>query len=88
MSAKKAIDLYPEAGIESLIKEIDGMLERQVWIGKFYSDLTAAQKANILNCSTIVKDKFDLEGNFIKLKSRIVTNGSRQDLSKIPEALR
>ena len=88
MSAKKAIDLYPEAGMESLIKEIDGMLERKVWIGKFYSDLSPAQRATILNCSTIVKDKFDLEGNFIKLKSRIVTNGSRQDLSKIPESLR
>jgi len=88
MSAKKALELYPEVGMESLIKEIDGMLEREVWIPKFYSDLTTEEKSLILNCSTIVKDKFDLEGNFIKCKSRIVTNGSRQDPSKIPESLK
>ena len=88
MSAKKALELYPEVGMESLTKEIDGMLEREVWIGKHYSELTPEERSYILNCSTIVKDKFDLEGNFIKCKSRIVTNGSRQDPDKIPENLK
>ena len=88
ISIKKALRLYPEATLKSLTDEIDGMLSRKVWKGKLYGNLTEKQKKSVLYSSTIVKEKFDLDGNFIKMKPRMVTGGDQQDINDIPERLR
>jgi len=46
-SIKKALILYPEAALKSLISEIDGMLDRKVWKGVLYDNLTNKQKQSI-----------------------------------------
>jgi len=87
-SIKKALALYPEAALKSLISEIDGMLERKVWKGVLYANLTPKQRNSILHSSTIVKEKFDLDGDFLLIKTRLVTGGDGQIKSEIPERLR
>jgi hypothetical protein len=87
-SIGKALKLYPEVALKSLTDEIDGMLDRKVWKGVLYDSLTAKQKKSVLFSSTITKEKYDLDGNFITVKSRIVTGGDGQNLEDIPERLR
>ena len=62
-SIKKALSLYPEAAMKSLISEIDGMLNRKVWKGVLYANLTQKQRKSVLHSSTIVKEKLNLDGN-------------------------
>jgi len=87
-SIGKALKLYPEVALKSLTDEIDGMLDRKVWKGVLYDSLTAKQKKSVLFSSTITKEKYDLDGNFITVKSRIVTGGDGQNIEDIPERLR
>jgi hypothetical protein len=87
-SISKALRLYPEVALKSLTDEIDGMLNRKVWKGVLYDSLTTKQKKSVLFSSTITKEKYDLDGNFITVKSRIVTGGDGQNLEDIPERLR
>ena len=87
-AAQEALKLYPEVALKSLTDEIDGMLDRKVWNGVLYDSLTTKQKKSILFSSTIIKEKYDLDGKFITVKSRIVTGGDGQNLEDIPERLR
>ena len=88
ISITKALKIYTVDAQKSLTDEVDEMLSRKVWKGKLYGSLTEKQKKSILYSSTIVKDKFDLDGNFIKIKPRMVTGGNHQDINDIPERLR
>ena len=87
-SIKKALISYPEAALKSLISEIDGMLDRKVWKGVLYDNLTNKQKQSILHSSTIVKEKYNLDGEFLLIKTRLVTGGDGQDKAEVPERLR
>ena len=42
-SIGKAMQLYPEAALKSLVAEIDGMLERKVWKGVLFDSLKKKQ---------------------------------------------
>ena len=88
ISIAKALKLYPIDALKSLTDEIDGMLSRKVWKGQLYGNLTEKQKKSVLYSSTIVKEKLDLDGKFIKIKSRMVTGGNHQDINDVPERLR
>ena len=87
-SIGKALKLYPEVALKSLTDEIYGMLQRKVWKGVLYDSLTPKQKQSILFSSTIIKEKYNLDGDFITVKSRIVTGGDGQNLEDILERLR
>ena len=87
-SIKKALQIYPQVALESIKAEIDGMLERKVWKGELFGSLSEKQKRSVLYSSTIVKEKLDLDGNFVTMKSRVVTVGDGQDIEDIPELLR
>jgi hypothetical protein len=87
-SIRKALQLYPEVALQSLINEIDGMLTRKVWKGVLFENLTKKQQKEILYSSTIVKEKYNLDGEPTSMKTRVVTGGDGQKLEDIPERLR
>ena len=87
-SIKKALQLYPQVALDSLTAEIDGMLARKVWKGVLFGSLSEKQKKSVLYSSTLVKEKFDLDGKFVTMKSRVVTGGDGQNIEDIPERLR
>ena len=87
-SIKKALQLYPQVALESIKAEIDGMLERKVWKGVLFGSLSEKQKRSVLYSSTIVKEKFGLDGRFVTMKSRVVTGGDGQNIEDVPERLR
>jgi hypothetical protein len=81
-SITKALQLYPEVALQSLINEIDGMLTRKVWKGVLFENLTKKQQKNILYSSTIVKEKYNLDGEPTSMKTRVVTGKSWKTYQK------
>jgi hypothetical protein len=57
-------------------------------LGVFFESLTKKQQKNILYSSTIVKEKYNLDGEPTSMKTRVVTGGNGQNLEDIPEKLR
>jgi len=51
----------------------------KVWSGVRLKDLTDAQRRSIISSSMFLKEKFDAEGKFEKLKARLVAGGHQQD---------
>ena len=51
-------------------------------------DIFAEETAAILQSSTKVKEKFNLDGEFLMIKSRMVSGGNGQNIEDIPESLR
>ena len=45
-----------------------------------YDSLTPKQKKSILQSSTIVKEKFNLDGEFLMINSRMVSGGNGQNV--------
>ena len=60
----------------------------KVWKVVLFGSLSEKQKRSVLYSSTIVKEKFDLDGKFVTMKSRVVTGGDGKDIEEIPERLR
>ena len=84
--ARKALEQYGDAAMASLIEEVDGMLQRKVWTGVLWSSLSKTQRKRILRSSAFMKEKFDLRGNFLKIKARIVADGRGEDRSLYTES--
>jgi hypothetical protein len=55
------------------------MISKQVFHAVHASGLSHAQLRAIIPCKLFVKEKNDPEGNFEKLKGRLVAGGHRQD---------
>ena len=49
-----------------------------------YNDMSQIQKSEIIDSSMKLKDKFDAQGIYEKLKARLVADGSQQDRSLYP----
>lgn len=76
-SLKKAIDEYGNAGEEAILKEMNQMIiEKEVMIPINKEDIP--KNAEIINTHMIVKGKKDAMGNHIKIKGRLVADGSQQ----------
>ena len=86
MSLRKAIKKFDSAAREAMIDEIDGILKRGVWTGVLKSNLTEKQRRMILRSSAFLKAKYDLVGNFLKLKARLVADGRGEDRSLFAES--
>ena len=54
------------------------MVDKQVWIYQFVGKLSAEERRKIITCSMFLKEKFDANGVFEKLKSRLVAHGNQQ----------
>ena len=85
MSLRKAFAEYPDEARQTLIDEIDGILKLEVWTGVVKTSLTAAQLKLALRSNAIVKQKYDLLGNHIKCKVRLVADGRSEDRTLFKE---
>lgn len=82
----KAIKNYGLAAINAIIEEIGQMINKGVWEGVDISSLTEEQVNGIIRSSFFLKEKFDSQGNFIKIKGRAVAGGDGQDHSIYQES--
>ena len=59
--------------------ELVQMLEKEVWKGVKFSDLSYKQKKKIIHSFLFLKEKYLPSGEFDKLKARLVGGGDQQD---------
>jgi hypothetical protein len=62
-------------------KEIKALYENGTFEGIMPKDLTGSQKRKIIRSFIILKEKFNAEGGYEKLKARLVANGAQMDPS-------
>jgi len=81
LSAAKALKIHSDVALNAITSEIQGMVDREVFVGVWRSDLSYNQQRKIIRSSMFLKEKFDSVGRLIKLKARLVAGGNRQDKS-------
>ena len=69
------------AAIKSMIGEISGLVDKGCFEGVHRSSLTESQLKKIIRSSMFLKEKYKADGEFEKLKARLVAGGHMQDRS-------
>ena len=71
---------------DSIFKELVGLHNIKCWRPIRYSSLSTKQKKKMIRSFMFLKEKYNSEGDFDKLKSRLVAGGNMQDRSEYTEA--
>ena len=79
ISMKAGIKKYQADAYESILKEITAVEAKNVFVPLNPFDLTYQQKQKAIRSFIFMKEKFDAEGKFLKLKSRLTASGNQQD---------
>ena len=69
--------------IEAVRKELQQMLDKEVWEPVHSMDID--KKSKIIPSMLFLKEKYNPEGQFEKLKARLVAGGHRQNLTLYTE---
>ena len=75
-----------EATVRTLRRELKQMLDKKVWTPLHWRGLTREEKRSVIRSSIFLKEKYDAEGLFQKLKARLVAGGNHQDRTIYSEA--
>jgi hypothetical protein len=81
ITARNALKTMPEEAQKSMFAEITQIDDMGTWTPVLWESLSAEDKRNIIASSMFLKEKFDPEGEFEKLKARLVAGGHLQDRS-------
>jgi hypothetical protein len=77
---KRALQLYGRKGLVSMIKEIRNVaITKGAIIPVNPNKLSKGEMKSIISSSLFLKEKFQPDGNFEKLKARLVAGGHMQD---------
>ena len=79
MSLNKALKLQKTSTREAVMKELDQILNKNVWTYVNYRDLSKTQIKKIIRSLMFLKEKVDAAGRFVKMKARLVAGGDGQD---------
>ena len=88
LSVKQAFaKLGEEDTAEALIGEMLQMADKKVWQAKSTDEMRELYRLgrvkNILPCSIFLKEKYDADKRYLKLKARLVAHGNRQILDEL-----
>lgn len=77
---------YGDDAVQAVVKEMTQILKtKKVGTPVHKSTLTPTQRKRIIRSSCFLKTKFDAQGNFDKLKARLLANGAQQDPTLYPD---
>lgn len=79
ISMQAGIKRHKEAAYDSILNEISAVEGKQTFLPLNANELTYKQRKAAIRSFIFMKEKFDAEGTFLKLKSRLTANGSQQD---------
>jgi hypothetical protein len=79
ISVHAAIKTYGDKAISVINDELRQMLEKKVFHGVLFTNLSKDERRNIIRSSMFLKEKFLSDGEFEKLKARLVASGDMQD---------
>ena len=88
LSIMQAFDKLGEAEVaKALLDELLQMPDKEVWEVQTKQQMKELYRLgkvrNILPCSVFLKEKYDADKRFLKLKARLVAHGNRQILDEI-----
>ena len=78
MTYAEALKRYPERAPLAMEKEVKQLLDKDMFQPRLVSEIPPEDRKLILPSFSAHKVKFDADGNFLKDKSRVLANGSRQ----------
>ena len=81
MSVKRSLSEYGEVAETAIKKELQQMIDKDVFEFVEPGVLTKSQRKSVIRSSMFMKEKFDPSGAFTKLKARLVAGGDQQDKS-------
>jgi hypothetical protein len=81
LSVKQATQKLGEAATKSIVAEMVQHHTRPTWHPVSPQDLSAGERRRIIKSHMFLKEKHDPEGNFEKLKARLVARGDMEDRS-------
>jgi hypothetical protein len=79
MSVASAMKKDPAATRTSIQKEVNSMHDMKVFTPVDVATIPGALASSIIPSSIFCKEKYDPNGNFVKLKTRLVAGGHRQN---------
>ena len=88
LSVKQASEKISRAEtIKALLSEFNQMGDKKVWVPTTREELKELYRLgkvkNVLPCSVFLKEKYDADKNFLKLKARLVVHGNRQIIDEL-----
>ena len=78
MSAGKALKHMRGPAIKAIVKELTALCAKEAWVAVHVSSLTTAERRKIIRSSMFLKEKYYADGEFEKLKARLVAGGHMQ----------
>ena len=78
MTISQGIDKLGYHAIQSIVKEMAQMTDMKVFTGVNIKDLTKNQISKIITSNMFLKEKYNADGTFDKVKSRLVAGGHLQ----------
>jgi hypothetical protein len=81
LTVKKALKRNEHASKASIMKELQQLVDKDVWEVIDKAGLSRQQLRKVIRSSMFLTEKFTASGVFDKLKSRLVAGGDRQDKS-------
>jgi hypothetical protein len=78
MLYEQAVKLYPDHADAAFKKEIDDIETKNVWVGRYYHDLTPDQRELIIDNMKNFVDKWHPDGSFDKYKARVLVRGDHE----------
>ena len=78
ISAKKSLLEYGERAKRVMMAELQQMLDRDVFTPAKWEDMSADQRKGTIRSMIFLKEKFKADGEFDKLKARLVAGGHQQ----------
>jgi hypothetical protein len=79
LSVQKALKKNEAASKKSILKELRQIVDKDVWEVIDKAKLTKVQLKKAIRSSMFLKEKFTSDGEFEKLKARLVAGGDKQD---------
>ena len=79
ISQSKAIRLYKQKAMDSMFSELCVLDKKGTWTPVDPNTLSKQELKRIIRSFMFLTEKYDAEGEFLKLKSRLVAMGNEQD---------
>lgn len=79
ISPRRAMELYGDVAEKAIQAELQQMLDLEVWTPIHPGSLSSHDLKNAIFSSMFLREKYLPNGNFDKLKARLVANGNQQD---------
>ena len=79
MSAAKALKHMRGPAVKAIVKELTALCAKEAWVAVHVASLTTGQRRKIIRSSMFLKEKYLANGEFEKLKARLVAGGHMQN---------